>query len=264
MSWWESCKRGLYQLECLVWPELHSLTWDVFACSPLAHVSVISSGLFVRLCCFDQLDDRYFLDACCFFYRAGCWAGPTCVVRSSMTTRLQKGIRQPLQRKDGTITWNSVSSSNPTMLTTKPSDFCIALSSPHWGAAMEAEFTALQHNKTWWLVPLPPRSGVNIIDCKWVFKIKRKADGSIDRYKARVVAKGFKQRYELNYEDTFNPAVKPTTIRLLLSMALTHGWHLRQLDIQNAFFTWGSWGGGVYVAATWLWGPCSLRLLVSA
>jgi hypothetical protein len=63
---------------------------------------------------------------------------------------------------------------------------------------METEFTALQQNKTWRLVP--SRSGVNIIDCKWIFKIKKKSDGSIERYKARLVAKGFKQRYGLDYE----------------------------------------------------------------
>lgn len=98
---------------------------------------------------------------------------------------------------------------------------------------MEAEYSALLHNKTWRLVS--PSPGSNIIDCKWVFKIKHKSDGSIERYKARLVAKGFKQRYGLDYEDTFSPVVKPTTIHILLSMALTHRWQLRQLNIQNAF-----------------------------
>ena len=80
-----------------------------------------------------------------------------------------------------------------------------------------------------------PRQGINIIDSKWVFKVKRHANGTIERYKARLVAKGFKQCYGLDYEDTFSPVVKPTTIRLLLSLAVTRGWFMRQLDIQNAF-----------------------------
>lgn len=107
------------------------------------------------------------------------------------------------------------------------------MSIPHWRAAMEAEVQALRLNGTWDLVPSMP--GVNIIDSKWVFKVKKHADGSIERYKARLVAKGFKQRYGLDSEDTFSPVVKPTTIRLLLSLAVTRGWSLRQLDVQNAF-----------------------------
>jgi hypothetical protein len=82
---------------------------------------------------------------------------------------------------------------------------------------------------------VPPCSGINVIDSKWVFKLKHKPDGSIDRYKARLVAKGFKQQHGLDYDDTFSPVIKPTTIRVLLSLAVTHGWSLRQIDIQNAF-----------------------------
>jgi uncharacterized membrane protein len=67
----------------------------------------------------------------------------------------------------------------------------------------------------------PPCRGLNVIDSKWVFKTKRHVDGSIEHYKARLVAKGFKQRYDLDYEDTFSLVVKPATICLLLSMAVT-------------------------------------------
>jgi histone deacetylase 1/2 len=68
-----------------------------------------------------------------------------------------------------------------------------------------------------------------------VYRIKKKADGTIDRYKARLVAKGFKQRYGIDYEDTFSPVVKIATIRIVLSIYVSRGWSLRQLDVKNAF-----------------------------
>jgi histone deacetylase 1/2 len=74
--------------------------------------------------------------------------------------------------------------------TSEPRNYQAAMSIPHWRAAMEREYQALLQNETWTLVPPPPR--VNIIDSKWVFKVKKHADGSIERYKARLVAKGFK------------------------------------------------------------------------
>ena len=75
-------------------------------------------------------------------------------------------------------------------MTNEPENLQVALADANWKNAMDDEYKALIANKTWHL--LPHSQGKNIIDCKWVYRIKRKADGTIDRYKARLVAKGFK------------------------------------------------------------------------
>ena len=98
---------------------------------------------------------------------------------------------------------------------------------------MSEEYNALLHNSMWDLIPFHPSQ--NIIGCKWVFRIKRNPDGSVARYKARLVAKGFHQRPGVDFTETFSPVVKPTIIRLILSLATTKGWQLRQLDVNNAF-----------------------------
>jgi hypothetical protein len=98
---------------------------------------------------------------------------------------------------------------------------------------MDDEYAALCLNKIWRLVA--PPHGQHIVGCKWVFKLKQKSDGSIDRYKARLVAKGFTQRHGIDYTDTFSLVVKPTTVRLILSIAVYRGWTLRQADVQNVF-----------------------------
>ena len=70
---------------------------------------------------------------------------------------------------------------------------------------------------------------------KWVFKTKLKEDGTIDRYKARLVARGFSQIPGLDFGETFSLVIKHTTIRLIFSLAVTLGWKMRQLDVKNAF-----------------------------
>lgn len=91
---------------------------------------------------------------------------------------------------------------------------------------MALEFSALQRCGTWSLVPYHPN--MNLLPNKWVFKIKRRADGSIEKHKARLVANGF-------HNETFSPVVKHSTIRLVLSLTVLKKWHVRQLDVQNAF-----------------------------
>ncbi|CAL8133674.1 unnamed protein product [Prunus armeniaca] len=101
---------------------------------------------------------------------------------------------------------------------------------------MKDEYDALLRNQTWSLVPTTSR--MNIVGCKWVFKVKRKADGSIDRYKARLVAKGFNQQEGFDYEETFSPVVKPATIRTILSLAMSYNWSLQQLDVRECLLEW--------------------------
>ena len=125
---------------------------------------------------------------------------PPLTTVSRVMTRLQKGIRNPKVRTDGTIRYGML------CITGEPARLEDALGDPRWKNAMDEEYSALMRNKTWHLVP--EKRGKNIIDCKWVYRIKKKADGTIDRYKARLVAKGFKQRYGLDYEDTFSLLLK--------------------------------------------------------
>jgi histone deacetylase 1/2 len=142
-------------------------------------------------------------------------------------TRSQSGISRPKVYTDGTVLYANFSS------TGEPTSLDEALSDPNWKKSMQEEITTLHKNETWHLVPAV--KGANIIDCRWVFKIMRKADGSIERYKGRLVAKGYKQRYGIDYEDTFSPVVKIAAVRPVLSIAISRGWCLRQLDVQNVF-----------------------------
>jgi hypothetical protein len=135
-------------------------------------------------------------------------------------------MSKPKKFTDGTIRYASFCS------TGEPSSTAKDFTDSRWKAAMD-EYHALIKNSTWHLVP--SAHGQNVIDCTWGSKIKRKADDTIDRYKAPLVAKGFNQRYGIDYEDTFSHVVKATTIWMILSLAVSLGWNLRQLDVKNVF-----------------------------
>ncbi|KAE8706377.1 hypothetical protein F3Y22_tig00110393pilonHSYRG00025 [Hibiscus syriacus] len=116
---------------------------------------------------------------------------------------------------------------------TEPETFEEASQSSEWMTAMKEEIDALQQNQTWDLVL--KIKDVKLISCKWVYKIKRRPDGSIERYKARLVARGFSQQYELDYDEIFSPVAKLTTVRVLLALATNKDWNLWQMDVKNSF-----------------------------
>ena len=115
----------------------------------------------------------------------------------------------------------------------EPTTFKTAVVHEQWRNAMVEEFTALQKQGTWELVPPPVDR--NVIGSKWVYKIKKDQYGKISRYKARLVAQGYSQEHGLDYADTFSPVVRHTTVRLVLAIAASQRWKLRQLDVKNAF-----------------------------
>jgi hypothetical protein len=98
---------------------------------------------------------------------------------------------------------------------------------------MTEEFNTLLGNGTWTLVALT--TSMNLVGSKWVFEIKRKADGIVDRYKVRLMANAFHHQHGIDFDETYSPVVKPITILIVLFMALTKGWCLKQIDISNAF-----------------------------
>lgn len=99
---------------------------------------------------------------------------------------------------------------------------------------MSYEISALLQNGTWELDP--HSTSQNVVGCKFVYRIKKNLDGSISKYKTRLVAKGFHQQHGINFHDTFSAVMKPTPIRLILSLALSHGWLFRQLDVNKLFY----------------------------
>jgi hypothetical protein len=102
-----------------------------------------------------------------------------------------------------------------------------------WDNAIDEEMVVLDVNATWELVALPKDK--KAIGCKWVYKVKHNVNGSVSRYKTKLVTKGYAQTYGINYEVTYIPDAKMTTIRAIITMATTKGWSLHQMDVKNVF-----------------------------
>ena len=98
---------------------------------------------------------------------------------------------------------------------------------------MNEKLAAFQRTHTLDHVPMSP--GANSISCKWIYKIKTKFDDSVEWYKARLVARGFIQEYDIDHEEIFAPVIKMTSIRTLIALAAARRWPLYKMDIKNAF-----------------------------
>ncbi|GJY34359.1 ribonuclease H-like domain-containing protein [Tanacetum coccineum] len=140
-----------------------------------------------------------------------------------MVTHFRVGTNRPTERLN-----LHVSSISPL-----PKSYRDAFSDPNWQNAMPDKYHALIKNKTWTLVPRTPDT--NIVRCMWLFRHKYLADGTLSRYKARLVANGSTQLERVDVDKTFSPVVKLNTIRTVLSLAASRHWPIHQLDVKNAF-----------------------------
>jgi Reverse transcriptase (RNA-dependent DNA polymerase) len=104
---------------------------------------------------------------------------------------------------------------------------------PSWKEAMDHEISSLEQARTWTMVPHP--TGKNVVGCKWVFRLKRKVDGSIDKYKAHLVARGFMQIYGIDYYNTYSLVICLTSFRLILAIAAHNNWKVEVFNFNSAY-----------------------------
>lgn len=131
-----------------------------------------------------------------------------------MVTRSQTRVRRPNPKYAIQVSAQVV-----------PRNIREAKASPQWTKAMVSEMKALEKNETWSLIPRALEH--KVLNCKWVYKLKQDENGNISRHKARLVANGMRQIDDIDVHDTSAPVIKPTTIRVVLSIAITNGWVLR-------------------------------------
>jgi hypothetical protein len=115
----------------------------------------------------------------------------------------------------------------------EPSSFEEADKSQVWKYAMLEEYMSILKNNVRNIVPRPKDKSV--VSSKWIYKIKHTADGSVEKFKARFVARGFTQKERIDYDKTFAPVAKYTSIRVIIALASVPGWKLHQMDVKTTF-----------------------------
>jgi hypothetical protein len=106
------------------------------------------------------------------------------------------------------------------------------------------EYQSIMKNDVWYIVPRPERKSV--VTSKWIYKIKHTTDGSIEKHKASFVARGFSQVEEIDYEETFAPVARYTSIQMIIALATSMGWKLHQMDVKTTFLN-GEIGEEIYI-----------------
>ena len=116
---------------------------------------------------------------------------------------------------------------------TEPRTMTEALKHPGWNGAMTEEMVSFDETNTFTLVPYQP--DMHILGCRWIFRVKLNADGTVKCLRSRLVVKGYDQEERIDYLDTYSPVVKSPTIRAVLHLATVNNWEIRQLDVKHAF-----------------------------
>ncbi|GKU90857.1 hypothetical protein SLEP1_g4801 [Rubroshorea leprosula] len=156
------------------------------------------------------------------------------MISSSSTSTALPTIPEDVSSADIAPRTNEIENPPVTSSSSHPTwSYKEAFLDPLWQQAMKEELQALEKTSTWDLVDLPPDK--TLVGCKWVYKIKTHSNGSVEHYKACLMAKGFTQEYGIDYEETFAPVARLTTVRSLLAIAAVRKWKLFQMDVKNSF-----------------------------
>ena len=119
------------------------------------------------------------------------------------------------------------------LIKSEPSSFEEVAQHDVWQEAMVEEYDSIMKNQVWKVLPRP--QGKKVVASRWIYKVKHAADESLKKYKAGFVAKGFSQKEGIDYEETFAPVARYSSIRTIISLAAEMGWRVHQMDVKTTF-----------------------------